>query len=366
MDPSVTSKMSKSPRAAFGSLETGRLSMDKQSVPGPGSYNSTQEGSLPTPRGAVLNGGPQRAKLPGARSRDSTPDPGSYSMTSVQSTSKMGRSPSYGFASSRADRFPMLKERAPGPGSYNNLGTLGGAGGGFLSSPRNPERRIPETPDPGHYSARDPSATSKMNHSPRHGFGSLDTGRTNLGKEAVPGPGAYEKAEDLTEHATTFGGAPRVKEFKPRTESPDPGHYNAVDPASTSRMSKQSGYGWGTSDTGRILNGDSRKSPNEKGPTPQPPKSPRISNPGPGSYNVVDYQDGGQRGAAARSFGSEASRPSLGLQSRSSLATPGPGTYVRGSKIGEGPKYSMRSRSAEKSKSTPGPGQYGGSWTQFD
>lgn len=370
MDPSVTSRMSKSPKANFGSLATGRLTSEKSQIPGPGSYNPIQEGTTAnsTSRCALIYSGPSREQRPQGRSRESTPDPGHYGVHNVTNTSKMSRTPSYGFASSRADRFPQLKDRAPGPGSYQQKEVLAvDASGKFLGSPRNRERRAVESPDPGHYLQRDPSHTSKMPSSPRAGFGSLDTGRLNLAKEGTPGPGSYAHREVMNEQTTSFGNSERMKGLKPRTESPDPGHYSPVDPTSTSKMARQGGYGWGTSDTGRFYGEEGAKIAATNGsPRLGSPKSPRSNTPGPGSYNVVEY-NGSQNGGNVRGFGGTASRPSLAQHTRAALSTPGPGTYVKGTLLGEtGPKFSMGSRQGEKMKSTPGPGEYGGHWTQFD
>lgn len=363
-DPSVTSKMNRSPKAAFGSLDTGRLSIEKERVPGPGAYNNYTDGTYANSTSALIYSGPSREQRPRGHSRESTPDPGLYGIHEVTNTSKMSRNPSYGFASSRADRFPTLKDRAPGPGSYQHKDILGDSSNGkFLGSPRNPERRRGESPDPGSYLARDPSHTSKMSSSPRAGFGNLDTGRTTFLKEATPGPGAYTHREAMSEQTTTFGSSTRLKGAKPMTEVPPPGNYNTVDPTSTSKMMKQTGYGWGSSDTGRFWGEDGLRSKvnGSSVKLSASPKTPRGNIPGPGSYNVVDYNVP-QRGGSVRGFGTD-TRPSS-QNMRTIFATPGPGTYVKDSHMGSGPKFTMRSRSVERLKSSPGPGEYG-VWSQF-
>ena len=71
------------------------------------------------------------------------------------------------------------------------------------------------------------------------------------------------------------------------------------------------------------------------------------------NFQKNQHQDGGNINILIR-MGS-ARRPELSKKS----TVPGPGTYTQHSKVGEGPKYGIRPKSALiKQSDTPGPGQY--------
>lgn len=399
LDPGATSKMTRSPRAAFGSNTSVRQVVDTtdkvSAIPGPGYYKhevGDDLGQVPRQTSAVLS-------TPRARDRPmraSTPDPGYYVPVGPQTTSKMGRSPSYGFANSRAARFPMLKERGPGPGSYANREDLGKGGAGFeRATPRMREHHRPASPDPGAYVPVDPSTTSRMTRSPRTSFDgrsstgrALENGDKKERKETVPGPGSYAHKDTLgdTSGVNFLRSSQRVTGIaKSRIETPDPGAYNALDPSATSKMPKQAGYGFGSVITGRIPvdaeNGikTADETVDENGivnGTMSPrgsfgsPRGSKRDNPGPGAYNVVDSAPSIRASAPHWGFsgGSVEVRPSLLQRTRAALQCPqpGPGTYVANTAMGVGPKFTMRGRSEDRRTSTPGPGTYGGQYTQFD
>lgn len=392
LDPTATSKMQRTAIAGFSALKSRRavLAEDNESkVPGPGQYNhhvNDDLGQIPHQTSAVLATPRSRARV----SRESTPDPGCYTAISPQTTSKMGRSPSYGFASSRMSRFPMLKERVPGPGAYANGDQVGRNGG--ISFDRGPPRRAsgprPETPDPGAYHALDPSGTSRMPRSPR---ASLDS-RSRTGREVEngerkngpPGPGAYAHKDIIGDSlgASFQRSAPR-KDNSARSHVADV-IYNPTDPSATSKMYKQASYGFGNLNTGRVpdksaVNGFDKTEDSidengvRNGPAVNGVRSPRQSPrdvkrdvPGPGTYTVMGSEVAVARSSPNYGFGSMDARPRSAQTLRVGLQTPGPGTYVRGTMVGGGgPKFSMRGRTDKSAPSTPGPGSYGGHYTQF-
>lgn len=289
----------------------------------------------------------------------------------------------------------MLKERAPGPGAYahrEDVGKDGGinAGVSFTSSPRRGERTRPESPDPGLYTPTDPGVTSRMTRSPKANFDSrCSTGRVvektpGSPRKEAPGPGSYAHKEligvDPGASGVAFVRSPQRKQLKPRTDTPDPGAYAAVDPSVTSKMSRQAGYGFGDLVTGRVPgeNGLSKRDPVEdEGGERSSPRAGGAGGgqrallkrdvPGPGSYETTGAQPATAPGSPRWGFGSVEARPSLVQTSRGALqsAAPGPGTYVQQPNMGAGPKFSIRGRTEGRPQSTPGPGSYGGHYTQF-
>jgi hypothetical protein len=395
-DPGLTSKMPRSPRAAFGSKNRKVLEHDKESdIPGPGQYShnsSIDLGMLPRKTSASLSTPRNRERAP----RANTPDPGCYYPVDPQSTSKMGRSPSYGFATSRASRFPQLKDRSPGPGSYPCREELGSGGTNFeRGPPRRREMTRRESPDPGAYAVVDPSTTSQMPRSPRTSFDTRSsTGRASWGQTGnedreekpgdVPGPGAYAHKEMLGEiGGTSFSRSLQRKELKPRTDSPDPGTYVPVDPSSTSKMPKQAGYGFGTVNTGRIPvaengmkggadeNGlandaDTNGHRPSQGGSSRVPVAGQDDIPGPGSYEVIYAAPNTAKSSPRYGFGTLEARPSHARSVAAHGPSPGPGTYaLTVPNRGTGPMFSMRGRMQTQPTESPGPGAYGGHWTQF-
>lgn len=393
LDPCMTSKMTRSPRAQFGSNTSIRKVLEaepKESNPGPGAYNHQARddlGQVPRATSAMIGTPRQRDRT----SRETTPDPGNYMPASPQSTSKMTRTPSYGFSSSRASRFPTLKERAPGPGAYTHKDAIGkadskDAGASFASSPRLRDRTRPESPDPGSYVATEPSMTSRMRRSPKANFDSrASTGRLiektpdSPRREAMPGPGTYSHKELLGSEGTapSFERSAQRK-TQIRTGTPDPGVYVPVDPSVTSKMSRVVGYGFSDVATGRVPleNGSKLDLAKDDEAVPNTLRSPRGSNgghqasrkdiPGPGSYETVGPQPATAPSSPRWGFGNVEARPSQGpSRAASNTVTPGPGYYVKGPTVGVGPKFTIRGRTEGRRESTPGPGAYGGHYTQF-
>jgi len=283
------------------------------------------------------------------------PSAGTYQPQAPDQTSKMVKSPRFGFGSSKTGRLDVAKEQVPGPGAYSHKEFVTAPGGGSpaLSAPRQaatPIRRAAAedaagrtsgvSPDFWTYQPQGPDKSSKMSTSPSFGFGSSRTGRLEQDKERVPGPGAYSAQEYQCEKRAVLHNAPRRREA-PKGESgrsPGPGAY----------------------DIGPLVGHGGPK----YSVTPRRDARPGEV-PGPGAYN-------GEAAPAANIAPSmssrSASRPNLGSQTKLAQAdidAPGPGHYAAQTSVGEGPKFTMSSRVQEKPSDVPGPGAYGGPYTQF-
>jgi hypothetical protein len=371
--PEVTSKMSRSPNATFGSSTVGRkvLAQEKETNPGPGAYNhqaADDLGNATRQTSASIS----TPRLRERTSRQSTPDPGCYTTSDSVGSIRMGRSPSYGFASSRASRFPMLKDRAPGPGSYSLTLEIGrpGEGPSFFSTPRQREPNRAVVPDPGNYAAPDPAVTSRYDRSPRASFLNSSTGRLGekAEKEGNPGPGQYHHKEMLGQEpgGTLFVRSPRRKESKPRnyTPTPDPGTYTAVDPTATSKMPRQVAASFGELNTGRIPeNGATNGAAEANLQSPRRVRhSPKQDLPGPGHYNVANPYSVATT-TPQWGFGTYEARANV--VPKAAQQAPGPGHYVKQTAMGVGPKFTISRRPDDRHVESPGPGAYGGHWTQF-
>jgi len=205
-------------------------------------------------------------------------------------------------------------------------------------------------------------------------------------KDDKPGPGAYHHKELLGDSGamTNFTRSIQRNVSSARAETPDPGQYAPVEPSVTSKMPKQGGYQFSNSDTGRIPaanengakviydpNGENGTFDNELNLTNGNTRSPRGShgnkNPGPGTYNVVAAAPALAASSPQWGFGTNEARPHQTIISRNAIQAPvpGPGTYVQSTCVGAGPKFTMRGRKQDGYLSTPGPGSYGGHYTQF-
>jgi len=230
-----------------------------------------------------------------------------------------------------------------------------------------------------------PEATSKMSKSPGFRFSSTATGRLELDRERVPGPGAY--------------GAPTTGATRRRSRSSSPASERTA--LKTLRHSAALGFGSGSSSRPISPRMTPRTSPNNStlleelldggelmmgpgyykvrdtmggGPhyTINPRREPpRDEVPGPGTYEQVSA-------TAPTSMSSQwgsykcSQRPSVERsrkQTLSAVDAPGPGEYHRprrDTSIGKGRTYTFRTRPKESvNNQVPGPGAYIGCWTQF-
>mmetsp|Transcript_20536 Transcript_20536/g.36434 ORF Transcript_20536/g.36434 Transcript_20536/m.36434 type:complete len:232 (-) Transcript_20536:22-717(-) len=203
--------------------------------------------------------------------------------------------------------------------------TIGGRGGSSSSRP--------STPGPGSYSTGAPVSRSR---NPAYGFGT--SSRDGMSAHPSPGPGAYAQQQRPRSAGPCFGSSRRGLNGDNRT--PGLGSYNPN--LSSTRF-----------DAPRYTATPRRGAHNEV--------YSRIGTPGPGHYTSTNSPlHGGGKNAPQWGFGT--SHRNNGCNSYS----PGPGAY-NSSTVGRGPAFSMRCRSDHgvSSSQTPGPGAFGGMYTQF-
>ncbi|KAH0503243.1 O(6)-methylguanine-induced apoptosis 2 [Microtus ochrogaster] len=166
-------------------------------------------------------------------------------------------------------------------------------------------------PAPNHYYASVPGCKQRSNVSPQVGFLSkTERGVFPLTRSGGPAPGHYNVNESLVKRSPKI----LVSCFKSKTgrglkltsTGPGPGYYN---PNDQTKILKKPHVPKGT-----LLNFSAH-------PLPLPPKPPL---PGPGQYDIVDYEGPPKHFISSASFVSNTSRWPV-LSSRPSL--PGPATY---------------------------------------
>ncbi|KAK7801635.1 hypothetical protein U0070_015484 [Myodes glareolus] len=167
------------------------------------------------------------------------------------------------------------------------------------------------TPAPNHYYASFPGCKKRSNVSPRVGFLSkTERGVFPLTRSGGPAPGQYNVNESLVKRSPKI----LMSCFKSKTgrglkltsTGPGPGYYN---PNDQTKIQKKPHI-----PKGALLNFSAH-------PLPLPPKPPL---PGPGQYEIVDYEGPPKHFISSASFVSNTSRWPV-LSSRPSL--PGPATY---------------------------------------
>eukprot|EP00928_Gymnodinium_smaydae_P007798 TRINITY_DN12793_c0_g7_i1.p1 TRINITY_DN12793_c0_g7~~TRINITY_DN12793_c0_g7_i1.p1 ORF type:complete len:568 (+),score=15.25 TRINITY_DN12793_c0_g7_i1:46-1749(+) len=414
-DPDA-SKMTKSPRPVMGFASTGRLELGRSAgdgnsltkldveSPGPGTYTHkdflNQRGSTCKP---LLSSPRQSPRTLAWKASHSTPNPGTYTLSDPDSTGKMTKSPRpvMGFSSTgRLDLSKCVSEGSalissgngvPGPGEYEHQELIGKCGGATLAkdSPRSSPREVAwkakhGVPNPGTYNPNDPDSTSKMPKSPRAVIGCSSTGRLEMDKsvsegnslmkigQAVPGPGAYAHPELIGKGGS--GGKPllssarmaaRPSAFKAKHGTPNPGTYNPSDPESTSKVARSPRPIMGFSSTGRLEMDKSAADGNSFSRTGR-------GVPGPGTYAHKELL--GKCGSSNKSLMDcprVSPRPAAW---KARHCAPNPGTYNP-----NGPESTAKMRSAAShgfgsaatgrlttsANQTPGPGSYGGHYTQF-
>jgi len=327
-DSAKSHMMPKSPHFGFGSCTTGRLDQEKEAAPGPGAYSHRDyigEKGVPCPAQST---GPPRAPSPQGGA-----------------TSPLGAR-LVGFGSSRAPRADVAKQLALTSGGQAPQDPAEVGAAEQLFTPRS---KAVCSPDPGVYEPVAPTTTSRMNSSPRFGFGNAATGRLELGKPETPGPGAYAHREVLGEKNQVVMGTPRQRQRVP-VPKPDMHSYEPCDPRSTSKMARGPQFGFGTGATGRLHHSKER-------------------GPGPGAYS---HHDPRKRTSPRAIMGSSAPRT---RSPASPPRTPDSWSYEARdpsttSKMTTGPKFGFGGASTgrlneARNCGSPGPGAYGGHFTQF-
>lgn len=173
----------------------------------------------------------------------------------------------------------------------------------------------------------------------------------------VPGPGSYEAPEShVRAHTMTSR-----RELKQKVEGPGPGtheqktsmgkgpHYSMSMPLSA-RGNRNPGPG---SYEAKPSIGDGPKYS-----VYLPRNDPKSKVPGPGAYDHANFTklDQTPKWTLTGSHRQKEVRHD---------EVPGPGTHMRKTAIGQGPKYSHGLPRQDKVSVTPGPGEYGGMYTTF-
>jgi hypothetical protein len=198
----------------------------------------------------------------------------------------------------------------------------------------------------------------------------------NAGRPGTPGPGTYAN-NAANRPSPSFGFGTSRREGLPGSQGPGPGQYQPLErPRSAGPVFK-----FGSSQRAHQMNGGT---PGPGSYTPkidaarrEPPKyhiSPlRDVNqrnagtqrtPGPGSYAAPERP---QSAKSSPQWGFGTSERARGFNH----SGPGPGSYQTDSNFSKGPMYSIRTKMEKYSGSggypqdTPGPGRYGGPYTQF-
>jgi len=199
-----------------------------------------------------------------------------------------------------------------------------------------PHNKLLDTPGPGSYGTLQADPTSRYQRGPRFGFGTST--RDAIKPPKAPGPGSYQLSRGnvgTNSSAMSTMTPRRNPDVKVKTDIPGPGAHEI-----------KSRFGEGPSFSSPNYSDGNRLT------------FVRQSGPGPDKYehnDQVRYER-----APCWGFGTHGMDASGKAQSK----TPGPGMLA--STIGKGPAISMKSRPlGTRTEPTPGPGQYGGHWTQF-
>lgn len=199
-------------------------------------------------------------------------------------------------------------------------------------------RRV-DGPGPGAYSSLPPQTTSRFNSAPRCAFGTSTRGEVD--KQRVPGPGAYKDHRGLGvgnygEQRPGYSLTPRRNgRGRDTAEEPGPGAHEL-----------------------RTTLGDGPK----YSASAKRSQSARAGGPGPGDY---DNMLGAVTAKEPKWGFGTSQRPDTAGNNAHAL-TPGPGAYMTGSQVGEGPKFSMQARRlAARGHPSPGPGTHSGLYSSF-
>lgn len=294
-------------------------------------------------------------------SRHNTPAAGCYNPNDPNTTSKMQKAPRHGFGSCATGRLSLGKQEPLGPGSYEHADHSGEKRTFTMGAPRLRERPVAwesrhRTPSPGAYDPEDPRQSPRSGKSQTRVFAKASTGRLDPGKPGFPGPGTYTHKDLLGEHSKTVLGTPRDRArpvaWEARHGTPNPGHYDPQEPRSTARTQNNVNVGFGGStSTGRL---DFCK-----------PAAPC----GPGHYGHKEQLN--NKTSTVLGTPRERARPIAWVAQHES---PSAGHYEAKqpsvtSRMKKSSTYSFGSSSTgrlrQSRQESPGPGSYGGHYTQF-
>jgi len=193
----------------------------------------------------------------------------------------------------------------PAPGTYNPANedktkykkTAAYSFGGVARFGMGGEPPSKKMPGPGAYTPADPAlgCTCKV------GFGTSVRGKGSLVAQANPGPGAYEQRSTIGQGPMKTAGGRHATSYMRARSLPGPGAYN---PSMHYAYPTLPRCGFGTSTRDDIA-----------------AKSRNLVNPGPGAYEMQDFQN---VGSDAPKFSATSRRR---VHDLNSYVTPGPGTY---------------------------------------
>jgi hypothetical protein len=238
-------------------------------------------------------------------------------------------------------------DNTPGPGAYEQGSSL--AGPRFSMQGARNSARTAQVPGPGQYNPNEEFSKTMV---PAYAIGKAR--RMNYKDESLPGPGSYEPHSAKEGPRWNFGTEKRLRVSL--SEFPGPGSYESAG---------ETGRPMYSMTARRPLTGDAEV----PGPGTYTPKSPHASIfysvghasrevrnssqvPGPASYNTANPK------SRSAFFGTAKRAASVANEKN-----PGPGTYENLKKW-EGPRFSLRSRKADKSaenvpvRNRQGPGNY--------
>mmetsp|Transcript_48831 Transcript_48831/g.87937 ORF Transcript_48831/g.87937 Transcript_48831/m.87937 type:complete len:230 (+) Transcript_48831:101-790(+) len=209
---------------------------------------------------------------------------------------------------------------------------------------------------------------SQNKQAPRWTIPGRSSGRDS--RDSTPGPGAYGAGSRKRTPSYGFGTATR-DQLRPST-APGPGAYGSPQLSRPASAGPAFGHSRRANGSGHSTPGPGAYTPNVNSTRQVHPKytaTPRRSGadyssasfgtPGPGTYGAQGKSPVGKR-APTYGFGTSL------RGHNSSGPSPGPGAYNLRSE-GTGPKFSIRCRQEHgpASSATPGPGSFGGMYTQF-
>lgn len=217
----------------------------------------------------------------------------------------------------------------------------------ILDTPAVREERRGAAPAPWRYTLPPPDKTRTKAPTPNFGGTASRFGRDDGPDKFLPGPGHYLQSSGNNGSKWRFGSEERLKNLGKRVVKPGPGAHD---------VRRKLGHTSGYSMMGRPSTSQLTKS---------------WSSPGPGFYSPQTHEVFNT--APQPSFGTttreQEKRRGMGCDVKAKIATPGPGTYDHGKKMGQtGVKYSMALRqyySDVPSRYSPGPGSYNAHTTSF-
>ena len=287
-----------------------------QGGPGPGAYGTHYNIAKSSPR-YTMAGRHNRSGL------ESSPGPGQYQ---PKFDSKLKKT-TFGYSMGGRNESASARHSTPGPGAYDIASHKDRKQGAFGRAGSRESHKVSASPGPGAYTVR--NSSSRHTSAPKFSFGGKKSMSLN---NTGPGPGSYEVKSVVGREGSKHTITPRrpMSAKVGKNRDPGPGAYNVT---TTNTGPK---YRIGTAPKCQLL-------------------KEFVKVPGPGTYNPDDKTKSIHRDAPHWKMGT-ASKGTGGVTER----TPGPGSYNIKERIGEGPSYAIRPKTAVTSstKGSPGPGQY--------